>query len=497
MGLRERYAQLIEKLFNGIDAGDFDCIGKIPEHYTYMDLYALMKLSDELDNGRELYEQLLSLAVAHGRSCIEKKIQEGEKIKICFLAISAAEWPAGDLYYFLAQDSRIECYVVITPLSDRDAEARKDTYRGTKEYFVQNGYDIREIYDIEKDDCLSWSDLGGVPDIIIHLTPWIASLPQVCQLVSFPLRCIHCYLPYGIHVEDSVDGKYCSNLVYNNDFANMMWKIWTDSEKNMEGYRKYGMLEGRNVVFSGYAKMDYFYSKREWIEEEIRSIWKIPEEKKACEMRRVIIAPHHAILGYGGIKFSTFPKNAFFLLYLAKKYQDRIAFIYKPHPNLRLRAVEAGVFESYEAYDAYLREWDSLPNAKVVQESSYLEIFDTSDGMIMDSISFIAEYLYVNKPLLFLRRNGQAFNELGTKLMQAYDTAWGEDYCAIEKFLREVILNGNDEKKELRKTIWQEELDYVRINQCMASEFAYRDICSLLRNDTVDCKQHEDGENDE
>lgn len=482
MEVKQRYAGLVTELFEGIDRGDFEGVGRIPEHYTYLHLYALMKLADELDNGRELYEQMFELVTAHGESCIKTKVQAGEKIRICFLAISAAEWPAGELYRYLMEDDRIECYVVIVPLIDRDATTRKDTYRRTKEFFVQNRYVIREIYDIEKDNCISWSDLGGMPDILIHLSPWFSSMPAVCQVVSFPLNCIHCYLPYGIHVEDSVDGKYCPNLVYNHDFVNMMWRIWTDSEKNMEGYRKYGMLRGRNVVFSGYAKMDYFYETRKWTEEDIRGIWKIPEGKNAYEMRRVIIAPHHAMAGYGGILFSTFPKNAYFLLYLAKKYQDQIAFIYKPHPNLRLRAVEAGVFESYEEYDDYVREWDSLPNAKVVQESSYLEIFDTSDGMIMDSISFIAEYLYVNKPLLFLKRNGQAFNQLGTKLMRAYNTAWGEDYCEIEQFLQNVILNGNDEKKELRKTIWQEELDYVQINQCMASEFVYRDICGLLNN---------------
>ena len=43
--------------------------------------------------------------------------------------------------------------------------------------------------------------------------------------------------------------------------------------------------------------------------------------------------------------------------------------------------------------------WNALPNAKVVEEESYLDIFATSDGMIMDSASFIGEYLYVNKPL--------------------------------------------------------------------------------------------------
>lgn len=86
-----------------------------------MQLYALMKLADELDDGRELYGQLLDLVVAHGRSRIARKIQNGEKIKVTFLAISATEWPAGELYRLLVEDDRIECCVVIVPLTDRDA----------------------------------------------------------------------------------------------------------------------------------------------------------------------------------------------------------------------------------------------------------------------------------------------------------------------------------------------------------------------------------------
>lgn len=480
MDLREGYARLVEELFNGIDAGNFSHLGKIPERYTFLHLYALMKLADELEDGRELYGQLLDLAAAHGKRCIAKKIQNGEKVRIAFLPISAAEWPADGLYRLLAEDERVECYVVPVPLTDRDVESRRDAYRGTKAFFEENGYAVRELYDARKDVCLPWTEIGGMPDILIHLTPWFTSLPDVCRVTSFPLRCIQCYVPYGFHVVDSVDGQYAAKFAFNHDFYNMMWKVYEDSEKSVEGFRKYGMLQGKNTVFSGYAKMDYFYGTREWGEEEIKGIWKIPEGRSVCEMRRVIIAPHHSIKGYGGILLSTFPKNAYFLLYLAKKYQDRVSFIYKPHPNLRLRAVEAGVFESYEDYDAYLEEWNALPNARVVQEGSYLEVFDTSDGMVMDSASFIAEYLYANKPLLFLKRNGQAFTPLGAGLIQAYDTAWGEDYCAIERFLQEVILDGKDEKKPLREKIWRENLDYVGTNQCLASEFVYRDICSLL-----------------
>ncbi len=478
---KTEHAKNVEELFAGIDAGDFNHAGEISDRYTWLHLYSLLRLADELDDGQELYRQIYDVAISHGRSCVRRKVQNGEKVRIVFLAISAAEWPAEDVYRLLAANDRVECDIVVVPLMDRDVESRRDSYIQTRDCFVKNGYAVREIYDAESDTCLEWSDIGGVPDILIHLTTWFSASAQPCWPLSFPLRCIQLYIPYGIYVADSADGSFAVNCVYNCGFVNMMWRVYVDSEKNREGYQIYGLLKGKNTAFSGYAKMDPFYEKRKYSEEEIRSLWKIPEGQDAAKMKRVIIAPHHAIAGYGGILYSTFPRNAFFLLYLAKKYRDKVSFIYKPHPNLRLRAVEAGVFESYEAYDAYVREWDSLPNARVVNESSYMEIFETSDGMIMDSCSFIAEYLYVNKPLLFLKRNGQAFNRLGTELMKAYDTVWGEDYCAIESFLQDTIIGGRDERKTLRESVWKKHLDYASLNNCMASEYIYRDICGLLQ----------------
>lgn len=480
MDRNERCISFVKELLTGADEGDFDNIETIPEKYTYEHLYSLCMLANVLDNGKKLYEQLYTIATTYGKNSIQKKVKNGEKIKAAFLAISAAEWPAGELYHMLEKDSRVECYVAVVPLTDRDPDDSRETYRQTYQYFRQNGYNVKGTYKEETDAVASWDDLGGVPDIVIHLTSWYAALPAAFQVVSLPLTCISCYIPYGIYVSDSPDGSYAPDFVYNKGFSNMMWKIYADSEKNVEGYREYGLLHGKNVAFSGYTKMDTFYYVKERNEAEIKEIWKIPEGKKADEMKKVIIAPHHSFLGFCGIKYATFARNAYFLLYLAKKYQDKVSFIYKPHPNLRVRAVEAGVFESYEEYDAYVEEWNTLPNAKVVQETSYLDVFATSDGMIMDSASFLAEYMYVNKPLLFLRRNGQAFNKLGKVLLDGYYSEQGENYLGIEKFLQDVILSGNDDKKDVRERIWEKELDYMKINKCSASEFIYQDICTLL-----------------
>lgn len=479
MDVRALYIKLLSELIDGIDRGDFSG-ENIPKKYTYGHLYAIFQLLDELDGGRELYEQIYDLAIKCSTAEIRRICAKGERVKIAFLVISAAEWGMEKVYRMLEQDDRVECYVVVSPLVDRDLESRRDTYLQTVDFFIKNGYEVRGGCNEEFNVPVSWQEMGDMPDIVMHSTSWIESIPPAFQVLNYPLMTLNYYLPYGICLDDNGTGDYLKKCVYNKEFMNMMTRIYVDSERNLRGYQEYGLLHGKNVVYSGYAKMDYFYEERDWSESEIRKMWKIPDGIKSHDMKKVIIAPHHSISENSVVKFSTFPKNVYFFLYLAKKYCNEVSFVFKPHPNLRLRAVEAKVFESYEAYDAYLEEWNALPNARVVQESDYLNIFDTSDGMILDSVSFLAEYKYVHKPLLFLRRKEQAFNSLGQCLLEGDYTANGEDYAEIEKFLQEVIINGNDVLHDKREKIFEGELHYMKRGGCSASEYIYRDIADLF-----------------
>ena len=74
------------------------------------------------------------------------------------------------------------------------------------------------------------------------------------------------------------------------------------------------------------------------------------------------------------------------------------SWVFRPHPMLRAGAVQQGVFKSEEEYDNYLEMWNELPNAQVIEGGMYVDIFETSDAMILDSVSFLAEYLYMHKP---------------------------------------------------------------------------------------------------
>ena len=92
------------------------------------------------------------------------------------------------------------------------------------------------------------------------------------------------------------------------------------------------------------------------------------------------------------------------------KFLFRMVYCFSKHNGLTWKKLMSGggVFVNGEEYDAYCRAWDALPNAKVVM-GEYLAYFASSDAMILDSVSFMAEYLYVHKPALFLTREGERF----------------------------------------------------------------------------------------
>lgn len=480
MTTEEEYVKLVSELIDGIDAGEFSGSLQGIYKYNFKHLEALFVMLPYLEGGDQLYRQLYDIVIKCAMDNIKRKTLQNEKICIRFLVISAAEWSADALYWKLKNDDRVDCKIIVSPLIDRDKDGMLDSYIQTYSFFSENNYDVVGGYNVEEDYIYKFAEITEQPDMVIHLSPWYTSMPETYRITSYPFDVLNCYIPYCMSTGDSVDGMSQKNFNYNKEFMNFQWRVYTDSSKNLQGFKDNGLLRAKNVRYSGYLKMDRFLNRKEYNKEEIKKLWKIPEGVDVSEVKKVIIAPHHSFLGYAGIAFSTFKSNAHFLFYLAEKYEKRVSFILKPHPSMRVRAVEAGVFADYAEYDEYIRKWNALPNAKVVREADYLDLFETSDGMIMDSISFLAEYLYVNKPLLFLRRKGQAFNELGKCIIESHYSANGEDYKGIEDFLKNIVINQNDYMQEKRTAVFEDELNYSKDNGCSACEYIYRDICETL-----------------
>ena len=152
------------------------------------------------------------------------------------------------------------------------------------------------------------------------------------------------------------------------------------------------------------------------------------------------------------------------MLDFARKYQKDIVWVFKPHPTLRTKAVLAGIFKDDSEWEDYIKQWEDLGNAAYVNDGMYQDLMCKSDAMILDSISFLAEYMYTSHPMLFLKRKEQCFNEFGKLVVEQLYQAEGNDFAAIDEFLQKVVLKGKDEQLEKRKTFFLENLDYKNMN---------------------------------
>ncbi len=475
------YSSRIEELIDGIDKGDFNR-DVISDNYKWMHVMALFLLKDSLDGGDDLFKWIYDTVTDAAIRRVRDKYNSGEKITIVFQSYSAAQWPAEGVYRLFDSIDSFDAKILVTPLDDRNDDSCRDSYTKTLDWFKNGEYNVLEGIDPLTGKARGWEDFGDYPDIVFQLSSWFSSTPTSLWFSSLPVHCLLAYIPYGLQFAENQNGTFAVKAVYNKEIFNLVWRIYCDSSSSLEGYRNNQFLRGKNAVFSGYSKMDCFYEEKKWSDNQIKKLWKIPESKQIDEVKRVIVAPHYSVLPKGWLLFSTFRENAWFTLYLAKKFRDKVSFVFKPHPNLRDRAVASGMFKDFESYDKYLSEWNSLPNAKVVEEASYLEFFATSDAMMTDSVSFLGEYLYVNKPLLLLTRPEQGFLELGKKITDSYYKAPGTDYERIEEFLESVVIDGNDTMENLRKDVFARELDYVAVNGCSASRFICDDIMNLLES---------------
>ena len=446
----EQCHKLIAEIINGNDRDDFADPSQPSGNYTYAHLMVLLMMRGKIDGVDELFRSLYEYSIACGKASIVKKATSGEKIRVFFLSYSAAEFPAEGVYDLLKSDDRFEVKVMLVPLTDRSREDALDTYKKSRKSFSAKGYDFFDTWNTKTNALLSWVQMGGYPDIMIHTSSWNQCIADPYQITHCPLTTLNAYIPYAVTMVNSTDGSFIGAAYYGNPIITLMWKYFVSFDYEKSEFKRHNTLQGNNVQITGYPKMDVFIKPGTYSDEEIRKLWSIPKGSDLSQHKRVIISPHYSVLYAQGVSLSTFHENMYFYLYLAKKYKDSVTFVFKPHPNLRRQAVMMRLFDSFEHYDAYLKLWQDLPNGKVSDEDDYLSLFATSDGIINDSGSFLMEYQFTKKPMLYLRKSSQTFRDITKELLNCLYKVPGSDLAGIENFLNDVIINENDHLKNKR-----------------------------------------------
>lgn len=384
-----------------------------------------------------------------------RKLKGKEQIEVAFFLTIPGMWKADYLFQSMQANPRYHPYVVIYPYSQYKGFSKEDidkTLRRTEEFIKQRGFEYIIPYDSRKE---RWIDIKRQrkPDIVFFSAPYKDHLPQ--YFIYHFRDCLTCYIPYSY-----TNFSYMYESNYNLLFHNLVGCYFLETDIHLKLYSEHSRCGGKNGIVTGYPGTEVF------LHHEYQPIdtWK-PQDKNK---KRVIWAPHHSI--EEGFALSSFLLICVDMLRLAQKYSDSIQFAFKPHQLLKFKLQQIW---GAQRTDDYYAEWEHRENTQI-EESSYVDLFLTSDAMIHDSGSFTTDYIYTQKPVLFTVRNEEVrskFSPVGEKMFDVhYKSHTVED---IDHFLSDTVLGGNDpmaaERQEAYKRYLQP-IDGKMPSECIIEE---------------------------
>lgn len=366
-------------------------------------------------------------------------LQDKQCLNVAFLLTIPSMWKLDSLFELMQKDSRFHPYVVLFPYSAYKGYNKDELERmleNSKRFIDQKGYEYVVPYDEKRN---VWMDVKKThhPDVVFFTTPYKDVYPQ--YFVYHFKDTLTCYLPYAFTSMDFYKSNY--NLI----FHNLVGLFFQETEIHKDLATKYGRNKGENAYITGYPATEIYLDKS--------YIPTNPWKAQSCTKKKLIYAPHHSVETDHN---STFFKYCDSMLFLAEKYKENIQIAFKPHPSLKIKLQKIWGLEKTEAYYG---KWASMSNTQLITDG-YEDLFLTSDALIHDCGSFTTEYLFTKKPVMYLCKENdmtERFNAFG---VQAFEHHYqGHSIEDIEKFIKEVVVDGNDPMKAQRECFFEKQLE--------------------------------------
>ncbi len=391
-----------------------------------------------------------------------RRLRDKDCIDVAFFLTIPGMWKADYLFEVMRKSPHYHPYVVIYPYSQYKGfskEEVEDTIKRTEIFVKSRGFEYIIPYDA---DHHCWIDIKKRlnPDIVFFSSPYKDHLPQYF-IYHFRDK-LTCYIPYGF-----TNFSFMYEANYNLLFHNLVGCYFLESEIHQGLYAAHSRCHGVNGVVTGYPGVEVFLHD----DYRPRDTWKPQSSAK----KRVIWAPHHSI--EEGFALSSFLLICEDMLRLADKYADTIQFVFKPHQLLKFKLQQIWGAQKVEEYYS---AWAHKENTQI-EESSYVDLFLTSDAMIHDSGSFTTDYIFTRKPVLFTVRSEEVrsrYSPFGEKMFDAHYHAHNVD--DIDHFLEDVVLAGNDPMAPVRQLVYEKYLQ--PIDGMMPSERIIYEIEKMINS---------------
>ncbi|MDR1891303.1 MAG: hypothetical protein LBQ23_04010 [Puniceicoccales bacterium] len=337
------------------------------------------------------------------------------KIRIAFLVNELPKWHGGILYDLFDSSNRFEPLILATK--------RVAPYGTTGEFndifsfFKNAGMHVKCAYDSASDSLLDLKNFS--PDIVFYEQPWdLEYIQSINRVANFALTC---YTPYCFHMMQS-------EYDYLEAFHRFLWKYFVESPEHLESYKN--RFKADNCIVSGSLHLDRYFSKKT----PHMGFWKDTSPTK----KRIIYAPHFTF--QDSHRMATFHQNGRFILNLASMY-PQTTWVINPHPKFNYSVVADGIMTQQEL-DEYYGEWEKY--GTIFRGGDYFDLFKTSDCLITDCISFLADYFPTGKPVFHLRSETQTvpFSDFAKNIIGTYYQIHSN--AELEKLFSQVIIEGND-----------------------------------------------------
>ena len=380
---------------------------------------------------------------------LAERVASGEKLKAVFLVSNASMFPAKPLFDVMLHDDMFDPSVVVVPdLRWRDG-GHVETMEACRKRLAA---DIPEgrLTVASQDELNRWEDVLVDASIVCYPSPYELSNfrynPRYAVGRGFLPICVN----YGYY------RSIYDRLVMGLPSYAYMWKAFFECDETMDEYAKHSILKGINAEKVGYVKMDA-----------------LADVKAAPRVRkRILVALHHSVDGGTNkwLSLANFVRYADYFMELPDRYPE-IDFVFRPHPFL-FKVIARPEMWGVERVEGYVERLRKKSNVIWSDGGDYFREFAESDGCIQDCGSYLVEYFYTGKPCCYMLKSPEdiesKFAPLGRKCLEHCYIAYDTD--AIDGFVRDVIMSGNDPKADARA----EFAKTVTVNHPHAAEEALR-----------------------
>lgn len=409
------------------------------------------------DGDKVFIEFMSELRLLITKCCARKLIdlsvraqqQSEEKIKVAFFAQEVPVWTSlKSVYEAMLKDSRYIAQLIYTPFSYAHAD---DKTNHKLIYEQEFGLNIMN-YD-------EYSISAESPDIVIYPKPYAAIPYQfyITEVRKVVTRCV--YIPYGI---STVSNKEYDRYAWGLPMHFYSWKVIADSSTAINCARRSGYCDAKNLYPCGHPRLDI------WIRG--KGDVKIPIEwtKKIANRKVILYNSHHSVMP--GIGFGTFLNYGEKIIEHFDN-QNELILIWRPHPHLKLALSELNLMNSKDFEKIFKKAKES--NSIILDNTqSYIYGFIASDAMISDGSSLIKEYLFLDKPELYLKKHTSDGILDDNEFLDCLSVA--DRFEDIIEFL-ESLKKNIDEKKCIRKEIILEKFFGVHyhIGEKICNDFSH------------------------